>query len=133
MLTPQGYGVVQITPEYKKKSKAFVASRVAYFLHYGVDPKEYFVCHKCDNPKCVNPNHLFLGNQKENIRDMFSKNRQNKAKGEKQPFAKLTDEEVLYIRANYPGDKTQRQWAKDYNVSPSTICELIKRKRWTHI
>lgn len=69
-LSPLGYGRFTITTE-----KIFSAHRASYFLHVGSIPKGLNICHHCDNPKCVNPNHLFLGTQKQNIHDAMSKNR----------------------------------------------------------
>ena len=71
-----GYG------HYTLRRKEYRAHRVAYYLAYGQIPEESFVCHKCDNPSCVNPQHLFLGTAKENTQDMISKDRLNQSRGE---------------------------------------------------
>src|SRR3990167_10773640 len=75
--------------------------RISWLIHHGNIPNNLWVLHKCDNPSCVNPNHLWLGTAKDNSQDRESKNRGNKLKGELSPVAKLTKKEVLYIRADY--------------------------------
>jgi len=64
------YGLLRLN------SKSIIASRFSYLLHKGPIPAGYFVCHTCDNPPCTNPEHLFLGSPKENVRDMLDKGRQ---------------------------------------------------------
>lgn len=75
-LSPSGYG------NFQWEGKRRRAHRVAYFLSYGKIPDGLFVCHKCDKPACVNPQHLFLATSKENTHDMISKGRLNRSRGE---------------------------------------------------
>lgn len=72
--TTSGYGRFQVHP------KTLRAHKVSYFLFHGSFDEKLLVCHKCDNPKCVNPNHLFLGTAKENTLDMIEKGRLNRNK-----------------------------------------------------
>ena len=119
---PRGYG------EFTINRKLKYASRVAYELYKGPIPEGYYVCHKCDNPSCVNPDHLFAGMQNDNLQDMVKKGRSNY--GEKHPHVKLTEKDVLNIRKDI---RTQERIAKDYNVSRSTIEDIKAKRTWKHI
>lgn len=103
------------------------APRVSWFLTHGVWPEEY-VLHTCDNPACVNPEHLFLGTHLENLQDMFVKDRQ--AKGESHGVSKLTEEDILEIRNS---SKKQKDLAIDFGVSKGTISMVVNNLIWRHI
>ena len=104
------------------------AHRFSYAHHTGPIPKGMLVCHSCDNPKCVNPTHLFLGTNADNTADSVSKHRQ--AKGIDVSSAKLTPVKVLEIRASL---KRNVILAKEYGVSPQNIGCIKKRYSWKHI
>ena len=70
--------------------KSIGAHRVSYLIHYGAIPEKMFVCHKCDNPSCVNPEHLFFGAPRDNSHDMVKKGRGHLRKGNNYPKPKLT-------------------------------------------
>jgi hypothetical protein len=113
---------------FKTGNEGYRSHRIAYFLGYGADPKELFVCHKCDNPRCCNPNHLFLGTPKDNTQDMVSKKRHNV--GESKYFAKLTDKDIKDIRESIEfGNVICRR----YKVSKSVINNIRNRKAWNHL
>lgn len=102
--------------------------RVVYEITFGEIPEGLIICHKCDNPACVNPNHLFLGTTKDNIDDKVKKGRQSKR--ESAPH-KLTEKQVKEIRERYiPGVITQTQLGKEFGVSQRAIHKIINRKTW---
>jgi len=95
-------------------------------------PEGLYVLHTCDNPKCVNPQHLFLGTAKDNVADCQAKGRANTARGEKNGKAKLTEEQVKEIRKLYaPGNGFSMQKLSEiYHVNSSVICYIVHRKIW---
>lgn len=122
------------------KSKNFttrLAHRIAYELANGAGSAAgLFICHRCDNPPCVNPSHLFPGTPKDNVADMYAKGRQQDfsgRKGENQNQAKLTDTGVLAIRAGYAAGQEIGLLADRHQVSPATIRSVVKRRTWTHL
>ena len=93
--------------------------------------RNQFVCHTCDNPPCCNPKHLWVGTPKENSNDMFCKKRNAPpTRGELDGMSKLTGQEVIAIRNSSSSGK---KLARIYNVAPSTICDIRKRRSWKHI
>ncbi len=118
---------------FKIKGKRFALPyRIAYLLHYKTDPESFNVCHKCDNPLCCNPNHLFLGTQQENMLDCSKKNRISY--GENHPHSKLTEDNVRFIRNNYSNvTKQLYDFASKFNVSFSTIYDVVKYRTWRRV
>jgi DNA-binding transcriptional regulator YiaG len=96
-----------------------------------------FICHKCDNPSCVNPHHLFEGTNQDNMSDMMNKGRHvcNPNKGIKNHASKLTEAEVKEIRIKYnkKAKITQQVLADEYGVSRRSIGNIIKSKIWKHV
>lgn len=126
-----GYGAFTITRN--KKQILIYSHRMVWELTNSEIPKGLWVLHKCDNPKCCNPKHLFLGTARDNTLDMIQKGRNghNKIKGELSPNHKLTTEQVLYIRDRYAlGNITMKEIADEMNVHYSSISLVINRKRW---
>jgi hypothetical protein len=108
--------------------------RFSYLLNKGPIENGLCVCHKCDNPSCVNPEHLFLGTQGENMKDMMTKGRAVAPKGENHSFAKLTESQVKEIREKYAsGNYLQRQLCIEYNISQAAISAITRRKIWKDI
>ena len=117
-----GYG--RFTLNYKS-CKAY---RLSHELYIGPIPEGMHVLHKCDVRHCVNPSHLFLGTNQDNIADRQAKNRQ--AKGENQGQAKLTEEQVIAIRAD---TRPIRTIGKDYGISHPTVLMIQSRRTWKHV
>lgn len=108
------------------------AHKVSYAIASGIDPIGCLVCHTCDNEPCVNPNHLFLGDNKSNQKDASMKGRSARALGEMSYSSKLTDDQVLEIRRLAQG-QTQRSLAKLFGVGFKAISKIVLRQRWKHI
>jgi hypothetical protein len=125
----KGYGFIGIGT-----GVATRAHRMSWVLAHGEFPKELCVLHKCDNPSCVNPDHLFLGTNQDNIDDRERKGRNIVYRGEDHGNAKLTDEDVLEIRRKYAtGEANIPKLSNEYHVSISSIGRIILRNSWTHI
>lgn len=108
---------------------ARLAHRVAWTLSFG-DPGKKLVCHKCDTPCCVNPDHLFLGDAADNTADMMRKRRHNPAVGTRSGRAKLTDEDVLAIRAS---GLSGGEIVSLYGVSKGTASCVARGASWSHL
>lgn len=123
---PNGKGILygRFTIE---NGKGTSAHRYSYKFFNGDIPDNLFICHKCDTPLCVNPNHLFLGSHKENMKDMVNKNRSYKGRGEKKSISKLTNKQASEIRQS---DDKRENLAKKYNVSLSCIARIKRNETY---
>jgi len=106
------------------------AHRVSYVLNNGEIPKGLFVCHKCDNPSCVNPEHLFLGTALDNNRDRILKGRSVHLSGEDVPTSKLTENQVKDI---YVDDRVHTLIAKDFNVTRECVSSIKNKRSWKNV
>lgn len=111
------------------------AHRVSYELDNGPIPDGLLACHRCDNPACINPAHLFLGTHADNLSDMDAKGRRARGdrvsnKGVEHGRVKITENDVLAIRAAH---MTHRALAKQYGLGRSQIARIRSGKQWTHI
>jgi hypothetical protein len=116
--------------------KTYKMSRISYEIFSGEKiPDGLCVLHKCDNTKCVNPEHLFLGTHQQNMDDMIQKGRDKKdgPKGTRCATHKLKEHQVLEIRDLIKADVHKLEIAKKYNVSETAIYHIAKRETWSHI
>ncbi len=121
-----GYGHLGRTI-WSKKYKITLAHRLSYFHHKGEIPEGMLVLHKCDNRKCVNIDHLFLGTHSDNSHDMAMKGRSFQSQGERNPCAKLNEEEAIFI-FNQHGLISANDLAKKFNVTPSTVRNIWHKR-----
>jgi len=124
LFQPQGYGRVIVN---RKRQKAH---RVAWEITRGAIPEGKWVLHKCDNPPCCNPAHLYLGNVIDNARDMMERGRRKGPIGTEHPLAKLNTEKVQQIRA---ARGTIHKIAQRYGVADSLISRIRLRKSWKQV
>lgn len=102
--------------------------RFSWHIHNGPIPKGKFVLHKCDNPWCTNPEHLWLGDNDDNMADKIEKGRHRP--GEQHGMAKITEKDVEFIRSC---DLTAKQLAKRFGLHDGTIYNIRNGKSWRHL
>lgn len=125
---PGGYGY------FKLGRKMQGAHRASWLINCGSIPGGLFVLHKCDNPPCVNPRHLWLGTAKDNTRDMFDKNRSYDRRGGNNPRAKLMEKQVKEIRELYETKRYSYQdLANTFKVSKGVISHIFNKRSWNYI
>lgn len=122
-----GYG------QFNVGGKNWKAHRLSWILHGGADPEGLCVCHKCDNPRCVNPDHMFLGTHLDNVRDKISKGRcgHTGARGALNGAVKVRDVPVEQIKQLKAEGKTVREIGPMFGLSKSTISNIINGKHWS--
>jgi hypothetical protein len=131
-LNKWGYGKFFINIE-GGIERIFTASRISYFISNNHYPSDLNVLHRCDNRKCVNPNHLFLGTHAENSKDMIDKGRCSNQKGENNGGVKHSKELILEIRAKHKKGKSQNSLAKEYGFNSGYVSRIIRRVIWDSI
>jgi hypothetical protein len=143
-LMSKGYGSMYVGPQ---RGHTELASRVSWFLHDGVWPAEW-VLHHCDTPRCVRPDHLYLGTAADNSRDQWTRHRgvrppqptlEQHARGSRHGEAKLTEQQVAEIRLRYgpptgrgkKGPKiSQQKLADEYGVHQTIISDIVRGETW---
>jgi len=129
---PNGYGRLNRSVG-QKRYVPVLAHRLSWEIHNGsVVPKGKLVCHKCDNPNCVNPDHLYVGDQLSNIKDMWNRGRANPGRsiGENHGMSKLSEDQVQEIRGS---KETCRVLSNRYGISATQVSSIKNRKSWKHL
>lgn len=118
---------------FKFENLNYRSHRMSWMLHFGEIPQGMLICHKCDNMICVNPDHLFLGTQKDNVRDCIKKSRMNRPTGEKNNLSRFKESDIHEIRNLYLEGISSHEIAEKYSTSPSEICDILRCKIWKHL
>ena len=140
-LTPKGY------PQFRSNGQTLRGHRIAYLLTYGPLPSDRpCVCHRCDNPACCNPAHLFAGTQRENLADMTGKGREargdyhgahirpeSRARGERNGHAQLTSTQVTTIRELRHQRVPASEIAAQFGITQWTVYDIARGRRWRHL
>ena len=133
-IRPDGYGILQKGPGL---NSFYRAHRLSWEIHYGKIPYGKHICHHCDNPKCVNPEHLFVGTDADNQRDKWEKGRGNpppKFPGSKNHNAKLTEKDVKNMRTLRKKGWSNREIAELYpQMNPGSIKGITSGASWKHV
>lgn len=124
-LNTHGYGQVRY------QGRQMNASRLAVILIVGEIPAGALVLHRCDNPQCVNPDHLYLGDGAQNAADRVSRGRS--LKGAASPKAKLTNDDVREIRQRRQAGELYAAIAADFAITPENAAQICRRETWRHI
>lgn len=116
--------------QFRYKNKGYLAHRVSYEIHIGPIPDGVNVCHSCDNPSCINPAHLFLGSQIDNIADMIKKGRNSRGEHHSKKF---TDNDVLLMRSLADEGISIKDIADRFDAKYEHIRVIVRRKSWKHL
>ncbi len=111
------------------------AHRISWMWHHGLIPDGLWVLHRCDNPPCVRPDHLFLGTAQDNVDDMVTKGRQriNDRRGEKNANVKLSAAVVRDIRRRHSAGETNCAIGRELGITNSHISSIVRRASWAHV
>lgn len=112
----------------RRNGKNQYAHRVSYTLYKGPIPEGLCVCHTCDERSCVNPEHLWLGTDADNVRDCKNKGRRVYLTGEAHGLSKLNDAQVQEIRSKIAAGQTQTQVAEEYGITQAYVSKIYRGK-----
>lgn len=125
----KGYGTIWVGNKSDGRRKA--THRVSWELVNGPIPAGMYVCHKCDNPPCIRPDHLFIGSNADNMADMRAKGRSPKPVGSANPAAKLSESQVDEIRTRYArGGITQESLGAEFGITQSAVSQAVSSTHW---
>lgn len=122
--THQGYG------RFNLRGVNCQANRVAWELEFGAIPEGMHVLHRCDNPSCVNPSHLWLGTNADNVADRVRKGRNPRMDGERNPRQKLSFADVLKIRERFRSGEPSKRLASEYGIARGYVPQLARGVTW---
>lgn len=122
-----GYGLMAV------QGRTKTVHRLAYETWVGPIPEGHVVRHKCDNPPCINPEHLETGTHVDNMNDMVTRNRTNPRRGESVGTSRFTEDDIRNIRSLYKVGVTQVEIGKMYQTHQGTISAIVLRKSWKHV
>ena len=125
---PAGYGLVWVD------GRDRLAHRVAYETWVATIPDDLFVCHTCDNPPCINPDHLWFGSASDNNNDKEMKGRGNQPRGSKNANAKLTERDVVEVRRLRNEEHlTLKEIGNRFGITEAAVSAIVRRKLWKHV
>lgn len=127
-----GYGRFAL-PRGVRRQKWIVAHRVSWALDGRALPEGYILCHRCDNPGCVNPGHLFVGTHKDNARDRDSKGRRRPPVGTRNGMARLTEQQVRDIHDGASQSVPVKELSMRFGVSETQITRIVRGQSWSHV
>ena len=130
-----GYGSMTVGSRSDGTRRTTTSHRVSYEAFNGKIKDDLWVLHKCDNPKCCNPEHLYLGDRSQNVKDMMNRGRLNHVYGERASNSKLTDNDVVSIRNDrFELGLTYRELAKKYGLkSHKSVMQICNGQSWCHV
>lgn len=125
----KGYGAINYM------GRVWAAHRVAYELTKGAIPEGMSVCHSCDNPACINPDHLFVGTHKQNMHDMITKGRDKHPPmpGRLNPNSRLTELQVISLLKDYVAGIPRKDLCRRYGLRESSLSSYTDGKAWMHL
>jgi hypothetical protein len=129
----KGYGMHYVRG--RKPHRKWLAHRISYEAHKGTIPDGMLVLHSCDNPRCVNPEHLRVGTHKENVADMDERNRRvpPRLSGELNHNTKLTGPQVIQMRLDYLAGKKKGDIAKENGMTIDSVGDVLLGRSWAHL